>query len=251
MRTHDSKAWLLLGCALLGRSAVAGEPVVTKLALPVEGQSCSALLMRPADAKALLVLAHGAQLNLASPFMVSISDALARRGIATLRFNFPYAEAGRATLDPMPVLIAAVRAALAEGARQRGTLPLLVGGKSVGGLVVAAAAAGGLDPAQGLVILGFPLHRPGHPSGVNAQLLEQVKLPMLFLEGTRDPLAELSLMRALVEKLGPRATLHVVYGADHQYELPPGSSRSAADVNDELADAIAAFVAKLGRSRGG
>jgi len=251
MKTRTSTIGLLLCVVLLSSAAGAAEPEVKKLGLSLQGQTCSALLTRPAPSSALLVLAHGAQMNMNSPFMDSISAALARRGIATLRFNFPYAEVGRSQPDAQPVLIAAVQAAVAEGARQRGTLPLLVGGKSLAGLIVVAAASQGLEPAQGLVVLGFPLHQAGRPSALNARGLDRVPLPMLFLQGTRDPLADLSLMRGLVEQLGERASLHEVEGADHQYELPPESSRSKDEVMDELAGAIAAFAATLGPSRGG
>jgi hypothetical protein len=235
---------------LLSASAHAAPPQVEELALRLEGQTISALWMRPAEARALLVLAHGATMNMRDPFMESLSLALAQHGIATLRFNFPYAEAGRSQPDGPPLMQEALRAAVAEGARRRGSLPLLVGGKSLGALAAVRGAVRGLPPAQGLVILGFPLHMAGRPSALNARALEAVPLPMLFLQGSRDPLADLPLMRGVVEKIGPRASLYVVEGADHQYARSEGEAAPPA-VIEGLAGAIAKFAATLGATAGG
>ena len=242
---------LLLSCLLVG-PAQAAEPALTELSIPVRGTSCSALLLRPADARALLVLAHGHIMNVHHPFMESISAALARHGVATLRFNFPYAEAGRAQLDGRAVLLDAVMAAAREGERRRGSLTLLLGGKSVGGLMAAEALHdAGLAGVRGLVILSYPLHAPGRPSAANARVLEGVKQPMLLLQGTRDPLAELNLMQGLVAKLGPRAKLVVVQDGDHSFALPPDSPRTQEEVYEELASAIARFAATLPPRQGG
>jgi len=251
MRSHPLRLLLPIAC-LLASPARSAEPELTALSIPVRGKPCSALLLRPADARALLVLAHGQVMNIHHPFMEAISAALARRGVATLRFNFPYAEAKRPQPDAMPLLVESLRAAAQEGERRRGPLPLLVGGKSVGALIAAQAASDGLLPgARGLVILGYPLHAPGRPSAVNAQSLDGVKQPILFVQGTRDSLADLKLITALVEGIGKNARLHEVRQADHSFALPEGSGRSQEEVYDEVADAVAAFAATLAPSQGG
>ena len=249
MRSRPVGLPLLLAC-LLASPAGSAEPERMALSIAVRGQPCSALLLRPADARVLLVLAHGQIMNVDHPFMEGISAALARNGVATLRFNFPYAEAKRARPDPPRVLVEAVEAAVHEGERLRGKLPLLVGGKSMGALAVAQAATdGALRGAQALVILSYPLHAPSRPSAVNARALDGVKQPMLFVQGTRDELADLKLITALVERLGSNAKLHPVEGADHAFAVPEG--RSQEQVYEEMADAIAAFAATLAPTQGG
>lgn len=251
MRSQPLRLVLLLAC-LLASPARSAEPELTELSIAVRGQPCSALLLRPADARVLLVLAHGQIMHVRHPFMEGISTALARRGVATLRFNFPYAQAKRAQPDAPPLLIEALRAAVQEGERRRGTLPLLVGGKSIGALATAQAASDGALPgAQGIVILSYPLHAPGRPSAVNARALEGVTKPILFVQGTLDPLADPKLIAALVERIGANATLYLVQGADHAFTLPQGSLRSPEEVYEEMADAIAAFAATLAPSQGG
>jgi predicted alpha/beta-hydrolase family hydrolase len=242
---------LLLVC-LFASPARTAEPEAKALSIPVRGKPCSALLLRPEGARSFLVLAHGQVMDIHHPFMEALSAALARRGVATLRFNFPYAEAKRQRVDGIPLLTDAVEAAAREGERLRGGLPLLVGGKSVGGMMSAQAARDGKLPgAQGIVILGYPLHAPGRPSGVNAGALDGVKQPILFVQGTNDALADLTLIRGLVEKIGPAAKLHLVQGADHAFAMPEGSQRSAQDVYEEIAGAVADFGATLAASQGG
>jgi hypothetical protein len=238
-------------CVLLCAAAQAAEPEVVPLTLAANGRTSSALWMHPAQARALLVQGHGAQDNLESPFLAKLSEALAKRGVATLRFNFPYAEAGASQPDPPPILQATLRAAVAEGAKRRGEIPLLLGGKSLSTLVVSRVLAGGLEPVSGAVMLSFPLHQPSRPSARNAGRLERVPVPMLFVQGTHDPLADIALMRGLVEQLGARARLHEVEGADHQFRLPATSARRPEDVADEIAGAIAAFAATLAPTSGG
>jgi predicted alpha/beta-hydrolase family hydrolase len=244
-------AVLLVGCLVAG-AARAEEPAAKALTISVRGQACSALLLRPVDARALLVLAHGQVMDVHHPFMEAISAALARRGIATLRFNFPYAEAKRQRPDALPLLVEAIEAAARVGDQQRGGLPLLVGGKSAGAMTAAQAGRDGrLPQAKGIVILGYPLHAPGRPSGVNARALEGIAQPMLLVQGARDPLADIALVRALAEKLGPRARLHVIEGADHAFAPVNGGARSQEDVYDEIAGAVAGFAATLAASAGG
>jgi predicted alpha/beta-hydrolase family hydrolase len=181
-------------------------------------------------------------------FLEAIAAALAQRGVATLRFEFPYAAAGARRPDPRPVLIETVAAAAAEAGRLAGGLPLFAGGKSMGGRMTShAAAEGRLDTVRGIVFLGFPLHPAGKPGHERAEHLARVAQPMLFLQGTRDALADLSLLRPICERLGPRARLHAIEGADHGFHVPKRSGRSDADVIDELAAEIASWGRSLSR----
>jgi predicted alpha/beta-hydrolase family hydrolase len=206
----------------------------------------SARLLLPRDARALVVLAHGAGADMNHPFMEGIAARLARRGLATFRFQFPYAEAGRRSPSPGPVLRATVRAALAAGAEAAPGLPCVAAGKSMGGRMTSLLAADEEVDALGIVFFGFPLHGAGKPPTIErGEHLAQVGLPMLFLQGTRDKLADLTLLEPLVAKLEPKATLHRVEGADHGFHVPKRSGRSDADVLDELADATRAFVDTL------
>jgi predicted alpha/beta-hydrolase family hydrolase len=178
--------------------------------------------------------------------MEAVSEALAARAVATLRYQFPYMEAGRRRPDPKARLLATVRAAVRTARAEVAGLPLLAGGKSMGGRMTSMAAAEEpLDGVRGLVFLGFPLHAAGRPSSERAAHLEAVRVPMLFLQGTRDRLAELARIRAVCERLGSRATLHVVDEADHSFHVTARSGRSDADAMAELADAIRDFAAAL------
>ena len=199
----------------------------------------SGILTRPVDARVLYVLAHGAGAGMRHRFMEAIAGALAARGVATLRFQFPYTEAGGRRPDPPAVLEATVRAAVATAAEVAPDLPLIAGGKSMGGRMTSGAQAREpLPRVAGLVFLGFPLHPPKQPGVGRAEHLALVELPMLFLQGTRDDLATLDLITGVCEQLGPRATLHVVEGGNHSFEVLKRSGRSNAEVLDELADGI-------------
>ena len=199
----------------------------------------SALLVRPADARLLYVLAHGAGAGMRHPFLETISQRLAEREIATLRYQFPYMEQRARRPDPPAVAAAAVRAAVMEAARAAPGLPLVAGGKSFGGRMTSTAQAGEpLPGVRGLVFLGFPLHPPGRPGNERAEHLAQVQVPMLFLQGTRDDFADLKLLRPLVKRLGARATLHLVDGGDHSFKVLKKSGRTEADVMTELVRAI-------------
>lgn len=216
------------------------------LAIPVGPRSVSALLLRPPDARALLVLAHGAGAGMSHRFLEGLAAALAAGGIATLRYQFPYAEAGGRRPDPRPRLLETVRAAVAVAAQTAEGLPLLAGGKSMGGRMTSLAAAEApLPGVRGLVFVGFPLHPAGRPGSERAAHLAQVELPMLFLQGTRDHLADLALLRPICEGLGARATLHVVEGADHGFAVLRRSRRSGEDVLRELARAVADFAERV------
>jgi predicted alpha/beta-hydrolase family hydrolase len=187
------------------------------------------------------------------PFLDAMAERLAERGIATLRYQFPYMERGGRRPDSRPTLIRAVRAAV-EGARDAaGDLPLLAGGKSMGGRMTSLATSEApLPGVRGLVFMGFPLHPAGDPSAERGEHLRQVRLPMLFLQGTRDALARIDLMRELCEGLGPRAALHVVEDADHSFRLPARSARTTEEALVELAEAVRGWAARLeGRGAGG
>jgi len=176
-----------------------------------------------------------------------VAEALAERGVATLRYQFPYTEAGGRRPDPPGVLQATVRAAVTTAATVAPGLPLLAGGKSLGGRMTSSAAAKTpLPGVRGLVFLGFPLHAPGRSGIERAEHLDQVGVPMLFLQGTRDALADLELMRTVCARLGARATLHVVEGGDHSFAALKRSGRSDTEVITELADTIAGWPAEQG-----
>jgi len=204
------------------------------------GIDVSTLLLQPARQTALYVLAHGAGAGMRHPFMESIAQRLAAQGIGTLRYQFPYTEQGSRRPDPEPLLLATVRAAVAAGREAAGTLPLLAGGKSMGGRMTSRAAASEpLPGVAGLVFLGFPLHPAGQPGISRAEHLARVDIPMLFLQGTRDTLADLALLGPVIERLGDRATLRVIEHADHSFHVLKRSGRTDEQVLDELAAATA------------
>jgi predicted alpha/beta-hydrolase family hydrolase len=211
-----------------------------RIAVPGAGE-VSALRLVPSDARALYVLAHGAGAGMRHPFMEAIAQRLAGQRIGTLRYQFVYTEKGGHRPDPEPVLLATVRAAIAAGLEAAGRLPVLAGGKSMGGRMTSRAAAAEPLPKQvaGLVFLGFPLHPAGQPGTSRADHLARVALPMLFLQGTRDTLADLALLGPVLETLGERATLRVIEHADHSFHVQKKSGRSDDQVLDELAKTVA------------
>lgn len=194
-----------------------------------------ALIDAPDDPRALYMFAHGAGAGMRHPFMKAIAEGLAARGIAVLRYEFEYMEKGQKRPDPPKVAHARVREAVEEAARRYAGLPIFAGGKSFGGRMTSQAqAAAPLPGVRGLAFLGFPLHASGKPSDERAAHLAQVKVPMLFLQGTRDTLADLSLLRPVVAKLGKRATLQTFEEADHSFHVPARSGRDDAGVREEL-----------------
>lgn len=208
--------------------------------------SLSAILTRPSQARAGFVFAHGAGAGMTHPFMEKVATGLGERGVATLRYQFPYMEKGSKRPDSPAVAHAAVRAAVAEAARCLPGLPLIAGGKSFGGRMTSQAQA--LLPlagVHGLALFGFPLHPAGKPSSERAKHLADIIVPMLFLQGTRDNLAELSLLEPVVESLGGLATLHPVKDADHSFHVPARSGRNDSEVMDEILDAFAAWAAAI------
>lgn len=249
----STRAWCwLLPALCVGLATPVGAREPERLAFEVHGQDTSALLSQPADARGLVVLGHGARLNMQSPLLATLADALASRRVATLRFNFPFAEAGREKADPLPVMIETVRTAVRLGAERVGGAPRVLAGQSMSGLVIARAFEAEAPDVSGVAMIGFPLHQPGAPSGRNARRLEAISVPLLLVQGTRDPLADPRLMRGLAEQLGPRVRLHLVRGADHLFLPEPGSgSERASSMIDEvggaLADFVAGFEARSGR----
>jgi uncharacterized protein len=199
----------------------------------------SGLLQLPRDAHAIYVLAHGAGAGMRHPFMAAIAGELAARGIGTLRYQFPYVEQGSRRPDPPALCHATVRAAVSEAARRAPGLPLIAGGKSFGGRMTSQAqAAQPLAGVRGLVFLGFPLHPPKRPASERGKHLLDLRIPMLFLQGTRDELADLTLLLPLVAQLGKSATLELIEGADHSFHVLARSGRNDAEVLQQLALAI-------------
>src|SRR5438270_4486858 len=206
-----------------------------ELKIRVGDEQVSGLLLRPAGAKALYLLAHGAGAGMTHRSMESTAQGLAESGVATLRYQFPYMEKGSKRPDPPRIAHAAVRAAAAEAARIAPDLPLYAGGRSFGGRMTSQAqAAEPMDGVEGLIFLGFPLHPAGKPGIERAVHLARVKVPMLFVSGDRDALAELELLRPVLAELGERATLHVVAGADHSFRV----GAKEAEALDTIADWI-------------
>src|SRR5437588_11297430 len=203
----------------------------------------SALLLRPDGARLLYVLAHGAGAGKRHPFLETVAARLGEGGIATLRYQFPYMERRAGRPDPPAVAAATVRAAAAEAARVAPGLTLVAGGKSFGGRMTSTAQAEApLPGGRGPVFLGFPLHPPGRPDDKRAEHLAQVRIPMLFLQGTRDEFADLKLLKPVVKRLGDRARLHRVEGGEHADAVLKRSGRTDADVMGELVQAMVDFT---------
>jgi predicted alpha/beta-hydrolase family hydrolase len=214
--------------------------------IDIEGHATvSGLWLAPKNARACLVLAHGAGAGMAHPSMAAIAEGLKERGVATLRFQFPYMERGSKRVDSPRVAHAAVRAAVSEARRRAGTLPLFAGGKSFGGRMTSQTQAEApLEDVRGLVFFGFPLHPAGAPSVERAAHLKDVGIAMLFLQGSNDALADVSLMRPAVAALGRRATLRLFADADHSFHVPKRSGRTNAAVMGELLDVAAEWMFK-------
>jgi predicted alpha/beta-hydrolase family hydrolase len=207
----------------------------------------SGLLKKALRPHACFVLAHGAGAGMTHPFMTAVAAGLAKRNIATLRYQFPYMERGGKRPDPPKLAQAAVRAAATEASRLQPGVLLIAGGKSFGGRMTSQAqAAEPLPGVRGLAFLGFPLHPAGRPSKDRADHLFKVHIPMLFLQGTRDALADLGELAPLCEALGANATLKLFADADHSFRVPARSGRTGSQVLDELLDALASWIAGLG-----
>jgi uncharacterized protein len=200
-------------------------------------------MLTPPKPKFLLVLGHGAGAGMNHPFMANLADALAVADVASLRYQFPYMEAGRHVPDRPATLTATVAAAVRAASQAAPKLPVFAGGKSMGGRMTSQTAAQGLLPdVRGLVFFGFPLHQPNRPDTKRAEHLAEVKIPMLFLQGTRDTLADLKLLRPAVKKLGSRATLHIIPTADHSFHVLKSASKTNAEILQELAATAANWM---------
>jgi len=226
---------------------VAAASGTQKITLTVDAaRQVSALLDAPPQAFACYVLAHGAGAGMTHPAMTAVATELAQRNIATLRYQFPYMEGGSKRPDPPALCHTTVRAAVAEAARLLPRLPLIAGGRSFGGRMTSQAQAKSpLPGVRGLAFIGFPLHPAGKPSDERAAHLSDVQIPMLLLQGTRDALAELLLLRPVVDRLGSRATLTLFEDADHSFHVPAKSGRKDADVRREMLDALATWTRSL------
>jgi predicted alpha/beta-hydrolase family hydrolase len=218
-----------------------------RLTLSID-ESChvSALFQLPPAATACFLFAHGAGAGMEHPSMTTIAADLAARSVATLRYQFPYMERRSRRPDPPPVCHATVRAAVAEAARLAPTLALIAGGRSFGGRMTSQAQA--IEPlagVKGLAFIGFPLHPAGKPSAARAEHLRDVKIPMLFLQGTRDELAQLDLLQPVIDGLGARATLKLLQDADHSFHVPARTGRKDVDVRAEMLDALVTWIEQV------
>ena len=211
-----------------------------------DGIRVSGLLQAPPQARACYVLAHGAGAGMSHPFMAAVAAELAARGIASLRYQFPYMERRAKRPDPPPLAQMTVRAAVAAAARALPDLALIAGGKSFGGRMTSQAQAKApLPGVRGLAFLGFPLHPANRPSHDRAAHLFDVHIPMLFLQGTRDALAALDQIEPVCEKLGGRATLTLFENADHSFHVPARSGRTDAQIRGEMLDALASWIDRV------
>ncbi len=226
------------------RYSVTMEPQA--LSLSVDGaEPVSGLWQAPTQPRACLVLAHGAGAGMTHKSMAAIADGLAERGVATLRYQFPYMEHGSKRVDPPPIAHAAVRSAVAEAARRAGGAPLFAGGKSFGGRMTSQAQAlAPLDGVRGLIFFAFPLHPAGKPSGARAAHLSAVTIPMLFLQGSKDQLADLGLLQRTIAGLQGRASLELIDEADHAFHVPAKTGRKDAEVLAGILDATADWMAR-------
>ena len=223
--------------------AVAAERVRIEIG---SSEAVSGLIVQPPQPRACYVFAHGAGAGMSHSSMETVAAGLGRRGIATLRYQFPYMEKGGKRPDPPAVAHAAVRAAVDEAGRRFPALPKIAGGRSFGGRMTSQAQAlSALPGVSGLAFFGFPLHPAGKPSSDRAKHLSDVAIPMLFLQGTRDTLADQGLLKPVVEGLGSRATLHWLEAADHSFHVLKSSGRNDPAVMDEALDVFAAWVGRI------
>ena len=206
----------------------------------------SAVLVRPDGARCLYVFGHGAGAGMHHAFMEACAGLLAERGVATFRYHFPYMEAGRKAPNPAAMLVKTVRSAVSVAEALVPDLPVLAGGKSMGGRMTSTAASTEpLGSVRGLAFFGFPLHAPGRDSSERGDHLKDVGLPTLFLQGTRDNLADLDLLRPVCKGLGRRARLHVIETGNHSFKVLKSAGRTDDEVLDELADTVTAWSSRV------
>lgn len=215
-----------------------------RFAVNEKAEEVSGLLQMPKGAKALLVVAHGAGAGMRHRFMEDVAAKLAERRVATLRYQFPYMEKGSKRPDSEAVLTATVRSAVAAAERFAGEIPIFAGGKSMGGRMTSLAEAReSLNGIKGMIFFGFPLHAAGKPSAERGKHLAEINVPMLFIQGSRDTLADLKLLKPLCRSLGKRAELFIVDGGDHSFHMLKSSGRSDGEVLDEVVEKAAAWMA--------
>lgn len=216
---------------------------MTEATFPFGDRELPALWDPARDARAVAVVAHGAGNDMRSPFFTGVAGALVDAGISALRFNFPYMASGRRGPDRPPVLMGAWRAALDDAARRADGLPVVAGGKSLGGRMASMVAAEDGDAFAGsaLVFLGYPLHAPGRTENLRDEHLARVTVPMLFIQGTADSLARFDLLEQVVKRLGDRARLHPIEGGDHSFR-GRGRPRDAREIGAELGEIAAQFI---------
>ncbi|MFZ0452959.1 MAG: alpha/beta family hydrolase [Ignavibacteriaceae bacterium] len=206
----------------------------------------SAVLITPEKAKYLLVLAHGAGAGMNHPFMEMLSEKLVEKNFAVFRYQFPYFEKGKRSPDPPNILTATVSSAIETASNKLKDLPIYAGGKSLGGRMTSTAASKGTLPdVKGIIFFGFPLHAPGKSSSDRAEHLFKVDVPMLFLQGTRDKLADLNLLKPVIKKLKDKAELHIIEGADHSFHVLKSSGRTDVQVIEELAESSREWVNRI------
>ena len=215
--------------------------------ISVPGGEVGATRIEPKGAVAALVVAHGAGAGMDHPFLVGFCRAMGEAGVATLRFNFPYIERGRRSPDSERVLRETWTAAFGDASDRAGKRPVLAGGKSLGGRIASMCVAEGM-PAAGLVFLGYPLHAPGTPDKLRAEHLERIEVPMLFIQGTRDPFARPDLLARVLKRLGDRATLEPVEGGDHSFRVR-GVKADDREIGAALAGSAAPFVRRIAGGR--
>ena len=216
-----------------------------------DARKVSGLLLAPPRARACYLFAHGAGAGMTHPFMAAVAAGLRDRDIATLRYQFPYVEQGARRPDPPRLAHATVRAAAAEAGRLMPGLPLIAGGKSFGGRMTSQAqAAAPLPGVRGLAFLGFPLHPAKRPSDERAAHLFDVHVPMLFLQGTRDQLADMQPLQSVINRLGKGASLQLIQDADHSFHVPARSGRKDADVRGEMLDTFVRWTSDVVASGG-
>jgi predicted alpha/beta-hydrolase family hydrolase len=233
------KVAIFMACYCSLMPTTKAEPI----SIALKSGKVSGLVVAPAKAHVCYVMAHGAGAGMAHPFMAAVAAGLSERGIATLRYQFPYMEAGGKRPDPPAVAHAAVRAAVDAARKRFPKLPLFAGGKSFGGRMTSQAQAKApLEGVHGLVFFGFPLHAAGKPSCERAAHLSDVTIPMLFLQGTRDALADLGELQPVCKALGARATLALFEDADHSFHVPARTGRKDAEVMAEMLDKAAEWV---------
>jgi hypothetical protein len=228
-----------------------GNACPVNVIIPLDrNQAVSGLLLVPDRARACFVLAHGAGAGMSHPFMEAVARGLAERGIATLRYQFPYMEKGGRRPDPPSLAQATVRTAVAEASKRMPSLPMFAGGKSFGGRMTSQAqAASALPDVAGLAFLGFPLHPAGKPSPARGEHLSNVQVPMLFVQGSRDALADAVLIRRVAKALGVRGSLAMICDADHSFHLPVRSGRTDDQARAEMLDLLVRWFDRVAADR--